>query len=200
MEKYKVIRGDEEQQIWDQVKQDLDNINYPFVYGANIQHQEKTVFLSIEVDLGGGFESGFQTTSLTAPVPVQFTALSSRLDTDKEFRFVLHDEDFIDKVGKFFGMEDVHTGYEEFDKKLIVKTNDIERVKKIFADPETRKLFISLGSFNLHIAHYEQDEPHSALELTIDRDITNVEDLKHVYNAFLKVLESFEVSRNSFSH
>lgn len=199
MEKYKVIRGEQEQEIWDQVKQDLENISYPFVYGVNIQHREKTVFISIEVDLGGGFESGFQTTSLTAPVPVQFTAMSSRMEADRDFRFVLHDEDFIDKVGKFFGMEDVLIGYEEFDKKLVVKTNDIERVKKIFADPETRKIFVTLGSFNLHIAHYDHDEPHSALELTIDRDITNVEDLKRIYHAFLQVLQSFEVSRNGMA-
>lgn len=197
MEKYKIVRGQSETDIWNQIKEDIDNIEYPFVYGADIQDEQKSVFLNIESDLGGGFESGFQATSLTAPVPIQFTTLSSRLNEHKSFRFALHDEDFIDKLGKFFGMEDVKTGYTEFDKKLIVKTNDVEKVKAVFANEQTRTVFQTLGGFNLHIAHYDHgDDKHSALELSIDRDITNIEELHRIYNAFADVLEAFEYSRH----
>ncbi len=196
MEKHKIVRGTSEEEIWDQIRQDLGEISYPLVYAANIQEEDSSVFLNIESDLGGGFESGFQSTNFTAPVPIQFTTLSSRLNEPKSFRFALHDEDFIDKLGKFFGMEDVKTGYPEFDKKLVVKTNDIEKVKAVFADEQTRKVFQSLGGFNLHIAHYDHDDKHSALELSIDRDITNVEELHSIYNAFVNVLDAFEYSRH----
>lgn len=192
MEKYKIIKGQSDEEIWDQVRADMSNISYPLKYGANIQQNDKTISLNIEVDLGGGFESGFQVTSLTAPVPIQFTTLTSRLNEPKDFRFALHDEDFIDKVGKFFGMEDVKTGYEDFDRKLVVKTNDVEKVKAVFADEDTRRTFQSLAGFNLHIAHYDHDDKHSSLELTIDKDITNVEELRKIYDAYVNVLEAFE--------
>jgi hypothetical protein len=195
MENYKIIKGNNDEEIWDQVEKDLDNITYPFIYWANIQLKEQSVFLNIETDLGGGFESGFQSTTLTAPVPVQFTTLSSRINESKDFRFALHDEDFIDKLGKFFGMEDVKIGYPEFDKKMVVKTNDAEKTKAVFADAETRKVFQSLGGFNLNIAYYDdQEDKHSALELSIDREITNVEELHKIYNAFVHVLDAFEYS------
>lgn len=194
MEKQKIIKGNSDAEIWNQVREDMNDISYPFMYSANIQHNDKLVFLNIEIDLGGGFESGLQTTSLTAPVPIQFTTLSTRINEQKDFRFALHDEDFIDKVGKFFGMEDVHTGYAEFDKKLVVKTNDIEKVKEVFADENTRKVFETLPGFNLHIANYDHEDRHSSLELTIDRDITNVEELNKIYDAFVNVLDAFEFS------
>ena len=192
MEKYKIIRGNTEEEMWNQVKQDLAEIAYPYVYDANVMENDKTVFLSIQADLGGGFESGFQSTSFTAPVAIQFTTLTSRVKEEKGFRFALHDEDFIDKVGKFFGMEDVKTGYPEFDKKLIVKTNDIDKVKTVFSNEETRKTFQSLGGFNLHIAYYDHNDKHSSLELTIDRDITNVEELRSIYKAFISVIDVLE--------
>lgn len=197
MEKQKIIKGNSDAEIWNQVRADLGDISYPFMYSADIQHNDKSVFLNIEIDLGGGFESGFQSTSLTAPVPIQFTTLSSRINEHKGFRFALHDEDFIDKVGKFFGMEDVKTGYLEFDKKLVVKTNDIERVKEVFADEQTRKVFQTLPGFNLHIAYYDHEDRHSSLELTIDRDITNVEELHKIYDAFINVLNAFEFSSHA---
>lgn len=198
MENYKIIKGNTDSEIWEQVRKDLDTISYPFVYWINIQLNEHSVFLNIETDPGGGFESGFQSTTLTAPVPVQFTTLSTRINESKNFRFALHNEDFIDKLGKFFGMEDVKIGYPEFDKKLIVKTNDAGRIKAVFADEETRKLFQSLNGFNLHIAYYD-DEPdkHAALELDIDRDITNVEELQRIFNAFVNVLEAFEYNNHN---
>jgi hypothetical protein len=192
MEKHKLIRAENEQDLWGQLKADLDNITFPFIYSVNIQADKKSVFLNIETDPGGGFESGFQTTSLTAPLPISFTTFSSALTGAKNFRFALHDESFIDKVGKFFGMEDVKTGYPEFDKKLVVKTNDVKMVKAIFFDEPTRKLFESLVGFNLHLAYYEDDNKQASLELTIDRDVTDVQELHEIYNAFVHVLDGFE--------
>ena len=194
MEKYKLIKGETEEDIWKQVQDDLETITYPFLYGASIQKEDSTVFINIEVDLGGGFESGFQSTSLSAAVPIQFTTFSSRIDADKNFRFALHDEDFIDRLGKAFGMEDVETGYEEFDKKLIVKTNDVETVRKVFSDEDTRKLFESLHGFNLHIAYYDDEDKHTSLELTIDREITNASELRRIYNAFCMVLKELRTA------
>ena len=193
MNQHKIIKAGEDGGIWEQISKDLRAMEFPFSYSASIQENDRTVFLNIEVDPGGGFESGFQTTSLTTPIPLQFTTLSSRLQSNNpELRFVLHNEDFIDKLGKFFGMEDVITGYEEFDNKLIVKTNDTVRIQAAFSDEATRSVFKTLGEFNLHIAYYDQPEKHASLELNIDREITNTEELKKVYDAFVRVVDALE--------
>ena len=198
MKQYKVIAAIEGQEVWAQVKKDLSDITYPFVYNVNIQQDGHTVFLAIEADPAAGFESGFQATSLTAPMPIQFTVFTSRLvgiDSNK-FRFALHDEDFIDKVGKFFGMEDVRTGYKEFDKKLVVKTNDGERVKKIFEKEATRSLFEGLGGFDIHIAYYDdQEDKHCSLELSINSFITDATELEKIYCAFTDVLKGIEATK-----
>ena len=198
MEKHKIITGETEDEIWKQISADLADISYPLMYNANIRYNDKTVFLNIENDPGGGFESGFQSTIFTAAIPVHLTFFSSQLDEQKGFRLALHDENFIDKLGKFFGIEDVQTGFEEFDKKLIIKTNDVEKVRILFADEKVREVFQMLGSFNLHVAHYDHVDRHSALELTIDRDILNIEELRKIYIAFVSVLNAFEKGNNAF--
>ena len=184
-----------EQELWNQIGSDLrSNNETPFQYAANINRNGKVISLMIDIDPGGGFEGSMETTLLSAPVPVQFTSLKSDIADKPNFRFVLHDESFIDKVGKFFGMEDIETGFAEFDKKIIIKTNDPSRLATIFGDAPTRHVFEKLGSFRLEIAHYEHENNKASLELMIDRGITSPEELRPVFDAFVQVLEGLEKS------
>src|ERR1035437_2133762 len=84
-------------------------------YNPQILHNGRTILLSIDIDPGGGFESGFESTTLNC-----------RLEHDPGFTFAIHHETFIDEVGKFFGMQDIATGYMEFDKKVVVKSDNAE--------------------------------------------------------------------------
>lgn len=190
MEKYKLVKA-ENGDIWQQVAADLENIHFPFTYGANIQHNEFSVMLNIESDAVGGYEPAIPVTGFTTPISIQFTSLSARINESRDFRFAIHDQGFIDKLGKFFGMEDVLLGYPEFDKKLIVKTNDPERCKNVFAGQEIRNVFQSLSGFNLHIAFYEEGN-YAALELNIESAITDIAELKQIYTAFVQVMEALD--------
>ena len=96
----------------------------------------------IDIDPGGGFETGSAVTFLMAPVALA-----------QDFRLTLHHQGLIDTAGKFFGMEDVVIGYPEFDEALIVKTNDRERTRRIFSDASVRGVFRSLRAFALHLEH-----------------------------------------------
>ena len=175
----------EEDAVWKKIEDDLSN-DEVLDYQVVIPNGGKQIVLNIDVDLGGGFEGGYASTSL-----------SSILSNKNSFRFAIHKEDFIDEIGKFFGMQDVKTGYPDFDKKIIVKTNQEELVKEIFSDEKVRKVILSLNDFSFGIhTHHVSGSKEPFLELIIDDAITNIIKIKEMYRAFYQVLTSIEGIRS----
>ena len=174
METKKVISGDTEKEIWDQIEADLLSDPSLLQYQAEISQSGTTILLDIDVDLGGGFEGGFELTSFTAPLLV-----------DTSFRFALHHEEFLDEVGKFFGMEDLITGYPEFDSKVVVKTNDLSRIIQLFDDVESRTIIQTLDAFRFYV---ESESNKLKLVLEIEETITDHLRLKEIYRAFYRIL------------
>src|SRR5438874_1447804 len=119
MQEEKIISGKSEDEVWEKISAELTEDTLE--YHAIIKQQSKKIVLNIDIDLGGGFENGYAFTSLTAP-----------LQPEPGFKFAIHDDTLIDDVGKFFGMHDVEIGYPEFDKKIIIKTNDSLKTKDLF--------------------------------------------------------------------
>lgn len=175
----KQIVGNTTDDLWQQISTDLSGKDV-FEYNVLLVQNGKKVELMIDIDLGGGFESGSESTS--------FTALIS---PEHDFRFALHHKGLIDSVGKFLGMEDVVIGYPEFDEAIIIKTNDKERVHGIFSDANVRETFMSIGSFTLCLTHHHemgQKGSQPFLELSMDKGITDPTELRRLYEAFYKVL------------
>ncbi|MBC7388284.1 MAG: hypothetical protein H7329_03660 [Opitutaceae bacterium] len=175
MDTKKVISGQTETEIWDQIEADLLSDPSLLQYQAEINQSGTTIYLDIDVDLGGGFEGGFELTSFTAP-----------LLKDTAFRFALHHEEFLDEVGKFFGMEDLITGYREFDSKVVVKTNDLSKIIQLFDDVELRTVIQSLDVFRFYIV---SESNKLKLVLEIEEAITDHLRLKEIYKVFHTVLK-----------
>jgi hypothetical protein len=183
MEDLKYFNGLTEEEVWQQLATDLNSSEEIFTYNAVLQQDGKQITLSIDIDPGGGFEGGYATTSFEAPVQV-----------DNDFRFALHHEGFMDEIGKFFGMEDQVTGYPEFDKQVLVKTNNPEKVKQLFADAESRQTVQDLVAFNFHITHPSDENGNktSVLALEIEDGVTEVSELRKLYHVFLRTLNILE--------
>lgn len=184
MENNNVIKGSTEDEIWQQISEEFAKNPDPLEYTAVIEHGNHRIVLDIDIDLGGGFESGYETTSLTAHLP-----------TTTDFRFAIHKEHFTDEIGKFFGMQDVLIGYEEFDKNVVIKTNDERKVKELFVDPSVRSAFQHLDDFTFgitthHVADSTSKDPY--LELNIENGITDVNKLRAIYKAFYNVLSALD--------
>ncbi|RYG00518.1 MAG: hypothetical protein EOO07_35360, partial [Chitinophagaceae bacterium] len=96
METQKTVSGTTEEDIWKMIAVDLTPD--VFNYDVQINLNDHPVDLLIDIDLGGGFEGGYTLTQFKAAVLVA-----------SDFKFAVHDENFIDNIGKFFGMEDVET-------------------------------------------------------------------------------------------
>jgi hypothetical protein len=188
MNEAKIISGDTNE-IWKRIELDFNADPDVYEYSAVIEQQNHSVTLDIDIDLGGGFESGYA-----------LTRLVSNLKKFDHFKFSIHPQDFIDTVGKFFGMEDVELGYAEFDKKIVVKTNDAERAHTILSDSSMREVIQSLQDFTFHIGHHHSHntEVESAfLELRINDGILDVARLRVIYDAFVSVLDKIEAEHSS---
>lgn len=180
MEHENVITALTEDEIWQEVNKQFQQEPELLSYRAVLVQDNRKVLLDIDIDLGGGFESGYETTTFV-----------SHLHSEPPFRFAIHEQHFTDEIGKFFGMQDVEIGYEDFDEKLIIKTNNAEKVRQIFSDPSVRQTFLSLSDFSFgtttqHSSHPEKDGPF--LELTIENGITDPQKLREIYHAFYAVL------------
>jgi hypothetical protein len=184
MEEQRIITGATEQEVWDKISAELATEEDILTYDSIISYGGRNIELYIDIDLGGGFEGGSELT--------QFSAL---LNVNHNFRFAMHDEDFLDSIGKFFGLEDVKLGYPELDDRLVIKTNTREKVTALFADPELRAVFTELEDFDFGIHSHtpeDADEERTFLELNIDQGITDIAALHRIYHAFLEILKGLE--------
>ncbi len=176
MNQRKNITGDA-QEIWQQINTDFISGNDLHNYHVSIQHEDRNIDLDMVSSPGGSEEGGYDVTTLSAALPAH-----------TNFSFAIHPEDFLNKIGKLFGMEDVVLGYPEFDNKVIVKTNNAHRLKRIFAATEVREVFQSLSGYSFKI-HKLPEKEGDYLELMIQRSLINGSELKRVFDAFCHVLD-----------
>lgn len=173
----KTYTGTTEEQIWSQIATDIDEDILE--YHAVIKQGYVNIYLDIDIDLGGGFEGGYATTNYRAPLNIT------------SFEFAIHEEHFTDEIGKFFHMQDVEIGYPDLDDHLIIKTNNVEKVKTLFTDEQTRQTFTTLENFDFGIRLHnieDSDEKQAFLELNIEDGITDIATLRNLYHAFYTVL------------
>jgi len=68
---------------------------------------------------------------------VKTPMLSYKLDSPKQFNFSIRYEDFIDKVSKYLGQNEVQVNNREFDSKFFIETNEPKLLKE-FLDMKIR--------------------------------------------------------------
>ena len=184
-----MISGKSQKEIWQRIEEDFSQKTELFDYDALIEQNGKKINLTIDIDLGGGFEGGYA-----------FTTFIAELEVVEAFRFALHHQSFMDRVGKFFGLQDVVLGFPEFDKSIVVKTNDSARLKDVLSDGLIREVLQGLPKFDFHITHHTSDYTQveaAFLELRIEEGITEPDRLREIYNAFFKVLVNIDEGSGS---
>jgi hypothetical protein len=182
METTKIVTGSTDDEIWQQINDDLLSEEDILSYNAIINKNGKQIILDIDIDPGGGFEGGYEITSFTAEIT-----------NSAEFHFKMHDENFIDEIGELFGMGHLKTGDSDFDKKVIVKTNDEDKAKTVLADQTSRDFFKDLSNYSLSIIKNDEDHNHQySLELSIDNGITDPIELRTIYSHFYTILTKID--------
>lgn len=147
-------------------------------YHVTCQLGNHLVKLNISSSPGGAAEGGYESTSIK-------TALLS----GSNFNFVLYPEDFMITIGKLFGLQDIVLGYPEFDKNVVVKTNDAAKLTTVLAGEDSRKLLNNLSGFSLQLESHDEG---NNLDLSIQRALLDINELTQVLAMFYEVLVNSE--------
>jgi len=135
-------------------KNDGRNLVYQAINPNNIDHIE-TISFSIEVVIPFLGKNILITSS--EYVPPKFTYVTPNND----FSFSISNEDYMDKIGKFFGSKETQIEQPDFDKRFLLDTNESNKLKD-FLDSKMRKWLESIG-----IAYFDLNTIKSRESLTI---------------------------------
>jgi hypothetical protein len=69
-----------------------------------------------------------------------YTRMRAPYVTSDGFHFKIYREGIFSEIGKWFGMQDVTVGYEDFDRDFIIKGNDEGRLRQLFSNQKVREL------------------------------------------------------------
>ena len=185
MEERRILNLNSVDDLWNELLPDFSSGTVVNNYHVTLKLNGHSINLDISSSPGGNAEGGYESTNINAPLPAH-----------PNFSFVIFPEDFLNRLGKIFGMQDVVLGYPEFDNRIIVKTNNPEKLTSVFSEKEVRLVFQSLSGFSLKLDSNDETEEHF-LELSIQRAIREFNELKQVLTAYTSVLSQV-VEKNFF--
>jgi hypothetical protein len=126
---------------------------------------------------------------------VTYTRMRAPYVNPDGFRFTIYRKGVFSGLGKLLGMQEIEVGVPEFDEAFIVKGDDEDRVRDLFADPKLRALIAAQPQVRLEVKDSEgwfgPNFPDDVDELSfrVVGVIKDVERLKGLFDLFAVVLE-----------
>lgn len=178
----KIITGKTDDEIWKKVAADLKDNPDLLQYNAVLDQQGSQVAFIIDIDPGGGFESGYAITQFIAPL------------NNAAFQLSIHKQGFFQEAGKLFGLQDINVGNPDIDKKFMIRSDKEAIVKRIFAMDAVCSLLLSLGDIRLHTSLKENNDGNnkSYLEISIEDGITNTVTLRKMYTVLFLIRDAID--------
>lgn len=176
----RTFSAETEEALWQQVAADLAQQSDLLDYVAELDQAGYRMRMAIEIDLGGGFEGGFETTAFTALVPTQ-----------TPLRFAMHKQDWVHEIGKLLGLTDIELGDPELDAAFIITTNSADILRELLlTDPDLRQTLLRHPNGRLALAPASEN-PASAVYLmfTEDAAIVDPAELRAVYHLMISLLQ-----------
>lgn len=175
-----IITGESEDEVWkiiaDQLNSKEDNLDYT----AQFSTTNHCVTLDIDIHPDRGEENEKPVTSFSAELP-----------DETSFRFKIEKQGLKHEIGKLFGMQDVIIGHPEFDKKYLIQSNDVVKVKEVLSDPEVSDELLKHPVLDFKIRERKiGDNKEIVLGLYLEGGITEPETLKSIFQPF-KILLNY---------
>lgn len=128
-------------------------------------------------------------------VPVVYTRLRAPYVNPEGFRFCIYRRSMFSEIAKWFGMQDVVVGHEEFDRDFIIKGTDEGKLRLLFASPKLRELINAQPQIHFSVkdndGFFGATFPADADELrfVVAGIITDEVRLKQLFEMFAETLE-----------
>jgi hypothetical protein len=174
-----IFSADTEATLWQEVAADIVRQGDLFNYTAELIQDGYHMQLDIDIDLGGGFEGGFQSTRMAALVPNHTSLL-----------FALHEQDWLHELGKLLGLTDVELGDPALDAAFIITTNDVAALRELLLpDMALRQTLLRHQDCRLTLAPTSHEAGADVyLTFSTDTALTDPDELREVYHALYTLL------------
>ncbi|GEO10825.1 hypothetical protein [Segetibacter aerophilus] len=173
-----IITGNSEDEVWKTIADQLNNKKDDLDYTAQFNTTDHCVDLDIDIHPDRGEEG-------EKPV----TSFSVQLPDETSFRFKIQKQGIKHEIGKLFGMQDVIIGNREFDKKFLIQSNDVDKVKKVLSDEKVSSELLKHPVVDFKIRERKIGaNKEIVLGLELEGGITETDRLKDAFQAFKAVL------------
>ena len=111
------------------------------------------------------------------------------------FRFKLKRRDLLDMLAARLRIHASETGQADFDREFVVRSDDEQAVRRLFADPDIRRLIRSQPSVNMELrggdGPFGASLPEGVNELVLRASgfVTNAEQLRRLFALFALTLD-----------
>jgi hypothetical protein len=111
------------------------------------------------------------------------------------FRFTVYRKGIFTDIGKWFGMQDVTVGYEDFDRDFVIQGNEEQKLRRLFSSQKIRELIAAQPDIRFSVKDDEGfwgakfPEGVDELYFQVVGVIKDVERLKLLYELFAETLD-----------
>jgi hypothetical protein len=94
------------------------------------------------------------------------TRLSATYAHRDDFLFSVRSNTFLQKLATLVGMQDLEVGDKEFDSAFVVRANDAQKTRELFADATLRQLMLGTHlewRFTIEAQDFVDDNPHKLM-------------------------------------
>ncbi len=184
------IFGPSKKEVWAQMAQEVNGefIDEGFWRGCRVEVKHKNWVMYLDTY-----------TVNTGKSSVTYTRVRAPFVNRDGLLFKIYYRGIFSDIGKFFGMQDIEIGIEEFDKIFIIQGNNEDRIARLFSNFKIRELLCGLPKVMLEVVNKERGfgtklpENESALSYIVVGVIKDVEQLKSIVELFKSLLDELEL-------
>lgn len=124
-----------------------------------------------------------------------FTRMRAPYVNPDGFRFSICRAGMFTEISKWFGMQDVEVGHEEFDRDFVIKGTSEDKLRAFFANRRVRELIEAQKSVYFGVKHdptWFREDPSpevDTLEFHVPGILTDIARLKLLFDLFAETLD-----------
>ena len=131
----------------------------------------------------------------TGKSTITYTRMRTPYVNPDGFRFTVYRKGIFTEIGKWFGMQDVTVGYEDFDRNFVIQGSDEQKLRRLFSSQKIRDLISAQPDIHFSVkddeGFWSKNFPEGVDELyfQVVGVIKDVERLKLLYDLFAETLD-----------